>query len=171
LALAQTAGAPASRLPCVYVGEDADRIAGALAAELNRPVRSAALQDLVTVSGDLPTSGHETLTHAQLAPLAAIAAAAAADQPSPLDLLHPHRPPAPPSKRRTYILAGATAACVALALGWAAYRRIAEPRAAAAAANAERSKPRPPPWMRGSTNRVTCWPNSTTSANSSGRCR
>jgi hypothetical protein len=139
LALSHTAGAPVSKLPCVYVGQDSERVAGALAAELNRPVRSAALQDLVTISKESSASDLDGLTHAQLAPLAAIAAAAAADQPSPLDLLHPHRPPAPPSKRRTYILAGAAAACVVLALGWTAYRRIAEPRAAAAAANAERA--------------------------------
>jgi hypothetical protein len=73
-----------------------------------------------------------------LAPLAALAASAATERASPVDLLHPHRPPAPPSNRRTYALAAAAAACVVFAILWSGYRRIAGPREAAAEADAER---------------------------------
>lgn len=136
MSLAHTAGKPADRLPCVYVGEQAERVAKQLGAALNRSVRGVRLEDLVE------TPAHDALggvSYAELAPLAALGASAATESAAPLDLLHPHRPPAPPSQRRTYALAGVAAACVALALVWGGYRRIAGPRELAAADDAERA--------------------------------
>ncbi len=129
ISLSQMAGAPSAALPCTFCGAHAEAAAGQLAAALGRPVRAAALDDLVNAPIE---------DASEVAPLAALAAAI--DRPSPIDLLHPHRPPAPPSHKRTYALAGAAAACVAALLAWTAYRNIHTPLDAAAAADAERLK-------------------------------
>ena len=134
LSLSQMANAPSSTLPCIYCGENAAAIARQLASSLGRPVRGVGLEELVEAPvADL----------SDLAPMAALAAAVAADRPSPVDLLHPHRRPAPPSRRRTYTLAGAAAGCVALALAWTAYRNVHAPLEASAANDAERTRLEP----------------------------
>jgi hypothetical protein len=71
-------------------------------------------------------------------PLAGLALALAAGQPSPLDLLHPRKPPVPPSQARTWALAGAAGVALAAWLGWQAHLNIQGPRAAAAEARAQR---------------------------------
>jgi hypothetical protein len=133
LSLSELAGAPAASLPCVYCGAHADRVARELSALLARPVRAALLEEFMEAP-----SAHDGA--AELAPLATLAAATAADRVLPIDLLHPHRPPAPPSRRRTYALASAAAGLVVLLLAWTAYRKVQGPLEAAAAADAERTK-------------------------------
>ncbi len=134
LSLSQMAGAPSASLPCYFCGENADATARPLSQALARPVRAARLDAAV----ELPDSPADTLTH--VAPLAALAAATAESRPAPVDLLHPHRPPAPPSRRRTYALAGAAAASVVALLAWTAYSNLQAPLAAAAEADAARAK-------------------------------
>jgi hypothetical protein len=103
-----------------------------LSAALSRPVRAVPLEQTVAV----PQSERAAL--AELTPLAVLGAAAAEGRPAAIDLLHPHRPPAPPSSRRTYILAGLAAASLVLLLAGTAWRRLQAPLAAAAADDAER---------------------------------
>jgi hypothetical protein len=55
-----------------------------------------------------------------------------------MDLLHPRRRPAPPSRKRTYALAAAAAAALILFAAWQGYRNLQEPLEAAAEANATR---------------------------------
>lgn len=134
LSLSQMAGAPSASLPCIYCGENAARVASQLAASLGRAVRGVSLEELV----EAPVA--DDAVGAEVAPLAALGAATASDRPSPVDLLHPHRPPAPPSRRRTYALAATAAACVVLLLAWTAYRKIQSPLEAAAAANKQAAR-------------------------------
>jgi hypothetical protein len=126
--------ASATSLACVYCGENAEEMAAELSGALSRPVRAAALDELVEVSAAL----RDVAPVAELAPLAALAAATAERRAAPLDLLHPHRRPAPPSRARTYVLAGVAAAALAVLLAWSAYRNVQAPLEAAAAADAER---------------------------------
>jgi hypothetical protein len=132
MSVAQLANAPASSLRCVYCGERADEVAGLLSAALSRPVRAVPLEQTVAV----PSSEQAAL--AELTPLAVVGAVAAEGRPPAMDLLHPHRPPAPPSRRRTYILAGLAAASLVLLVAAMAYRRLQAPLAAAAADDAQR---------------------------------
>jgi hypothetical protein len=74
---------------------------------------------------------------------AALAAAAADRRTPPVDLLHPRKRPAPPSRARTYVLAGAAAALLAAALGWKAYRNLQTPLEDAATARAEQQALKP----------------------------
>jgi hypothetical protein len=131
LSLSQHGGVAAGAIPLMYCGDDATRIAGQLSATLSRPVRGVPLEELV----ETPTTDA-----AEVAPLAALAAAAASGRKSPVDLLNPHRPPAPPSRKRTYALAGAAAGLVALLLAWNGYRRISTPLTEAAAATAKQTE-------------------------------
>jgi uncharacterized membrane protein YccC len=102
-----------------------------------------------------------------LAPIAAIAAALADRQPAPIDLLHPRRRPAPPSRGRTYVLAGAAAALLAVSLAWAAYQNLQRPLEAAELARQQQEALKPTlagltvdegqaaavrKWLEGSTN-------------------
>jgi hypothetical protein len=131
LSLSQHGGLAAGAIPLMYCGDDATQIAGQLSATLSRPVRGVALEELV----ETPTTDA-----AEVAPLAALAAAAANGRKSPVDLLNPHRPPAPPSRKRTFVLAGAAAGLVAMLLAWNGYRRISTPLAEAAAATAKQTE-------------------------------
>jgi hypothetical protein len=131
LSLSQHGGVAAGAIPLMYCGDDATRIAEQLSATLSRPVRGVPLEELV----ETPTTDA-----AEVAPLAALAGAAANGRKSPVDLLNPHRPPAPPSQKRTYALAGAAAGLVALLLAWNGYRRISTPLAEAAEATAKQTE-------------------------------
>jgi hypothetical protein len=131
LSLSQHGGVAAGAIPLMYCGDDATRIAGQLSATLSRPVRGVPLEELV----ETPTTDA-----AEVAPLAALAGAAANGRKSPVDLLNPHRPPAPPSQKRTFVLAGAAAGLVASLLAWNGYRRISTPLAEAAEATAKQTE-------------------------------
>ncbi|RIK76850.1 MAG: hypothetical protein DCC67_13380 [Planctomycetota bacterium] len=133
LALAQSPSPQGAAVKCIYIGVDAEEIAGELSATLSKPVHAAPLERLVDLTaGDLAVA-----PAVEAAPLAALAAALAERRPAPIDLLHPRRRPAPPSRRRTYVLA-ATAALALAALGlWTAYRGVQEPLEAAESARAQ----------------------------------
>jgi Tfp pilus assembly protein PilN len=131
LSLSQMAEAPSATLPCIYCGENAVTIARQLSESLGRPVRGVRLEDMVEAPA-------EDLS--EVAPLAALGASMAANRPSAMDMLHPHRAPAPPSRRRTFTLAGVAAACVAAALAWTGYRQIQAPLEQAAADDAARAE-------------------------------
>ncbi|WP_428304737.1 hypothetical protein [Lacipirellula sp.] len=136
LSLAQShdAGPPPR---CYYIGDNADEIAGELGATISKPVQAISLAKLVRIdaSFDLPSSG---LSLVELAPMAALAAAAGAGRGAPIDLLHPRRRPPAPSKARTYVLATAAAVAGVAMIGWQAYQNVQEPLALAATADAER---------------------------------
>jgi hypothetical protein len=138
LALAQTPGGQHGTVKCVYIGSNADEIAGELGATLSKPVQAAPLDQLVRV-----TSEDRPIPLVELAPAAALAAAAADRRTPPVDLLHPRKRPAPPSRARTYVLAGAAAALLAAALGWKAYRNLQTPLEDAATARAEQQALKP----------------------------
>jgi hypothetical protein len=133
LALAQSGAEQRPAVKCFYIGANADEIAGELGATLSKPVQAVPLERLVDASAvDFGA------TIVDLAPAAGIAAAVAAHRASPVDLLHPRRRPAPPSRRRTYVLAGAAAAALAALAAWQGYRNVQEPLEAAAEATATR---------------------------------
>jgi hypothetical protein len=131
LSLAQTHAEQRGAVKCVYIGANADEIAGELGATLSKPVQAVPLERLVQLSAP-------GVSLVEAAPTAGIAAAMADHRPAIIDLLHPRRRPAPPSRTRTYLLAGAAAAAVVAMLAWQGYRNLQEPLEAAAAANAER---------------------------------
>ena len=164
LSLSQMAAAPAASMPCVYVGERAEHRGGRTRG-LPRPAgaqRAAGAidRDAREATSSAASRSSKWRRSPRWRPPRRPSA------PSPVDLLHPHRPPAPPSRRRTYALAGAAAACVALALDVgrlsphcrpARRRRRGRRASARAGANARpngrgRSR-RPPRSMRGSTSR------------------
>ncbi|BBO32395.1 hypothetical protein [Lacipirellula parvula] len=136
LSLAQSpdAGAPPR---CYYLGDNADEIAGELGATISKPVQATTLAKLVRIdpSFDLAGAG---VSLVELAPMAALAAAAGAGKAAPIDLLHPRRRPPAPSKMRTYVLAGAAAVAGVAMIGWQAYQNVQAPLALAATADAER---------------------------------
>lgn len=133
LALAQSPGEQRGAPKCVYLGDNADEIAGELGATLSKPVQAVALSRLIELAPE--AAGANVL---DLAPMAALAAAVAEGRPAVIDLLHPRRRPAPPSRRRTYALAGVAAAAALAMVLWQGYRNLQEPLEAAAAANASR---------------------------------
>jgi hypothetical protein len=135
LALAQSHPELRAGVHCVYVGENADEIAGELGATLSRPVQAASLDRLV----DVVAVNDATLSIEQLAPLAALGAAAAERRPAPLDLLHPRRPPAAPSRMRTQALMATAAGLLVALVAWRGYRNLQEPLEAAEAAKAARA--------------------------------
>lgn len=136
LSLAQSPDAGATPR-CYYIGDNADEIAGELGATISKPVQATSLAKLLRVdpSFDLPGAG---LSLVELAPMAALAAAAGAGRAAPIDLLHPRRRPPKPSKARTYVLATAAAVAGVAMIGWQAYQNVQEPLARAATADAER---------------------------------
>jgi hypothetical protein len=134
LSLAQSSEGPQTPIKCAYIGENAEQVAGELSATLSKPVQAASLQQLVDVSGAL--QGEAPLV--EVAPIAALASSLAEHRLPPVDLLHPRRRPAPPSKSRTYVLAGAAAALLAALVVWRAYRNLQEHLEAAALARAQR---------------------------------
>jgi hypothetical protein len=129
-----TDGAPPR---CVYCGEHAAELASELSSRLTRPVEAAPIERYV----ELPADGDATLV--ELAPLAAHGASAAERRTPHLDLLHPRRRPAPPSRQRTYVLAAIAASLAALVAFWQGQRRLSEPLEAAAAARAEQAELEP----------------------------
>jgi hypothetical protein len=137
LALAQSHDAGVAIPRCYYIGENADEIAGELGATISKPVQASTLEKLLDVHAefDLKAAG---LSLVEIAPLAALAAAAAEGRAAPLDLLHPRRRPPAPSRTRTYALAAAAALAGVAMIGWQGYRNIREPLELAEAADAER---------------------------------
>jgi HAMP domain-containing protein len=133
LALAQSHGEHRGAVKCVYIGANADEIAGELGATLSKPVQAVPLERLV----DMSAVG-STANVLDAAPTAGLAAAAAEHRRAPLDLLHPRKRPAPPTRRRTYVLAGAALAALVAFMAWRGYRNIQEPLEAAAEADASR---------------------------------
>jgi hypothetical protein len=138
LALAQSQTEQRGAVKCVYIGANADEIAGELGATLSKPVQAVPLERLVDVTG-----AGAGVNLVEAAPMAALAAAAAEHRPSAIDLLHPRRRPAPPSRKRTYALAGVAAAALAALIAWRGYRNIQEPLEAAEAARAARESMTP----------------------------
>lgn len=137
LALSQPATTDATAPRCVFCGENAAELAGELSSRLSRPVEAVPIERYV----EAPASG--AASPADLAPLAAHGSSVADRQTPYIDLLHPRRRPAPPSRRRTYVLAATAASLAALAVVWQGYRRLNEPLAAAAAARAEQAELEP----------------------------
>lgn len=137
LSLAQGHDAAETSPRCFYLGENADEIAGELGATISKPVQASPLEKLVNVDGgiDLKSVG---LSLVDVAPLAALAAAAGEGRRAPLDLLHPRRRPPAPSRARTYALAAAAAVAGIAMIGWQGYRNIRGPLELAEAADAER---------------------------------
>jgi hypothetical protein len=133
MALSQGHAAQQSDISLIYCGERPGEAAERLTSMLSREVRSAHLSAVVN-----DAAVREMATAAEWAPLAALGGSLAAHRPPVADLLHPRRRPAPPSRKRTYALAVAAAALVALLAAWKGYRDIAEPKAIAAAADAQR---------------------------------
>ena len=133
LALAQSHGEQRGAAKCVYIGANADEIAGELGATLSKPVQAVPLERLI----DMSAAG-STASVIDVAATAGLAAAVAEHRKAPLDLLHPRRRPAPPSRTRIYALAGAAAAALAAMMAWQGYRNIQEPLEAATTANATR---------------------------------
>jgi hypothetical protein len=134
LSLAQSPEGQRWPTKCAYVGENAERIAGELSATLSRPVQAASLEGLVEAS----TAVRSESPLVEMAPLAALAASLAEHRSPPIDLLHPRRRPAPPSRARTYALAGAAAALLVALVAWKAHRNVQEPLEAAELARAQR---------------------------------
>jgi hypothetical protein len=138
MALAQSHH-PDRPIHCVYCGDEAEEFSGLLSATLSKPVQAAPLEDLIEWRSRTATSP----TLADVAPLAAIAAGLALGRPARLDLLHPRRRPAPPSRTRTYVLAGVAGVLLAAALAWQAYRNLQAPLEAAARAAEEQNLLKP----------------------------
>ena len=136
LALAQSQGADRPPIHCVYCGEGAAAFARLLSAVIARTVQAAPLEQLIK----LASAGGSPLSLTDLAPAAALAAAAAARRAPPLDLLHPRRRPAPPSRARSYVLAGVAAAGLVALVAWRGYRNLQAPLEAAKAADSEREQ-------------------------------
>lgn len=119
----------------IYCGTNAEDVASRLAKLLSRPVQAAPLEALL----HLPAGNGVEPSRVELAPSAALAAALA-DRRAPLaDFIHPRRRPAPPSRKRTYILAGVAAVALALMFAWQTYQNIRTPLAAAADAKAKQA--------------------------------
>jgi len=121
-------------LGCVYCGAEADAFVPRLTRALGREVRGAPLESLVDAQAVAAAA-----SAAELAPLAGLGVAAAHRRPLLANLVHPRRRPAPPTRRRTYVLAGLTAALLASVVGWQAYRQTAAPLEAASADDAQRA--------------------------------
>jgi hypothetical protein len=138
LSLAQSPNAAQGVVKCVYIGLNADEIAGELSATLFKPVQAAPLDQLVRI-----TDGDHSVPLVDVAPAAALAAALADRRPAPVDLLHPRKRPAPPSRTRTYVLAGVAAALLVAALGWKGYRNLQIPLEDAAKARQEQQALKP----------------------------
>lgn len=137
LALSQPMAADGAAPRCIYCGEDATALASELSSQLSRPVEAASIERYI----EAPAGSAAPLV--ELAPLAAHGASAAERLAPHLDLLHPRRRPAPPNRRRTYLLAAVAASLAALLAVWQGYRRLNEPLAAAAAARAEAAELEP----------------------------
>lgn len=137
LALAQSHDPGSASPKCYYIGENADEIAGELGATISKPVLALPLEKLIDLHADVDLKA-AALSLVDIAPLAALAAAAAEGRRAPIDLLHPRRRPPAPNRARTYILAAAAAIAGVAMIGWQGYRNIREPVDIAAAADAER---------------------------------
>lgn len=137
LSLAQSQDAASANPRCYYIGENADEIAGEIGATISKPVQATSLEQVVHAGADADLASAE-LSLIEVAPLAALAAAAAEGRPAPVDLLHPRRRPPAPSRARTYALAAAAALAGVAMIGWQGYRNLQEPLEIAAAADAER---------------------------------
>jgi len=135
LSLAQSHAELPGAVRCMYLGANADEIAGELGATLSKPVQAMPLERLV----DMPATTTSAAPLVEAAPLAGLAAALAEHRPAPIDLLHPRKRPAPPSRARTYALAGVAAAALVALMAWQAYRNLQAPLEAAEAARAEQA--------------------------------
>jgi len=118
------AGAPVLKL----VGNDRDELlhqSDVLSTQLGQQVEA--------VAPEIPSGkeGQGSL------PVLGLALDEAAGQVPLIDLLHPRRPPAPRTGRRTYVLAAVAAASLAVLIGLIGYERLQAPLDAAALAQAE----------------------------------
>jgi hypothetical protein len=100
-------------------------LAGTLGEQLGRPVHAAQPIEII-----LPTDVE--FDRAELLPLLGLAQQAVRNETPLLDFLHPRKPPAAKSNRRTMILAGAAATLLALLVGWQGYAALNDPLTAAA---------------------------------------
>ncbi|MCC6491428.1 MAG: hypothetical protein IT424_00215, partial [Pirellulales bacterium] len=132
LSLAQSDFEPRSATKCIYIGADADEIAGELGATLSKPVQAVPIDRLVEAA-----QFEQVAPLSETGPMAALAAAVMERQAAPIDLLHPRRRPAAPNRNRTYVLAGIAAAALVLLLVGNGYRRLRQPLEAAEIARAE----------------------------------
>jgi hypothetical protein len=139
MALTHWDGGEGGEFPLVYCGADAEHIAALLQKVLSRTVQAAPLEELV----QLPGANADAPSRTEVAPAAAIAAALGEKRSLAADLLHPRRRPEPPSRQRTYALAGIAAALLVLAVAWQAYRSVQAPLEAAAEAAAARAELEP----------------------------
>ncbi|MCA9261478.1 MAG: hypothetical protein KDA61_19815 [Planctomycetales bacterium] len=131
LSLTQADGA-AAKLEVLVVGADRRELAAELQDRLPYPV---VVRPTRWEHGDqLPDPGDAAIAPPRWAPLAGLAAAFAAGEPTVVDLLAPRRPQEPPSRTRLIVLAGAAAAALALWTGWMAYVNVRDERLAADAA-------------------------------------
>jgi hypothetical protein len=100
-------------------------LASALGEQLNRPVEAVRSTEVIYPSAD-------DLERSELLPQLGLAQQAARNESPQLDFLHPRKPPASKSSRRTMVLAGAAAALLALLVGWQGYAALNDPLTAAA---------------------------------------
>jgi hypothetical protein len=134
LALAHPQGESRGAARCVYIGINADEIAGELGASLSKPVQAVPLERIV----DWTAADAKSINPLEAAPVAALALAIHERRSVGMDLLRPRRRPAPPSRKRTYALAAAAAVTLIAMIAWQGYRNLQDPLDAAAEANATR---------------------------------
>jgi hypothetical protein len=101
--------------------------------KLPAPVLAAAAPWIASLAETCP----DPVLAAQCVPLAGLAAQGVQQVVPAVDLLHPHQPPEPPQRWRTYALAAVAGVALAALAGLQIYRNVQEPRAAAAAAEAQ----------------------------------
>jgi hypothetical protein len=102
-----------------------EQLADALGNHLGRSVQTAHPTEVV-----LPPNSD--VGRSELIPLVGLAQQAIRNETPQLDFLHPRKPVAPKSSRRTIVLAGATASLLALLVGWQGYAALNNPLTAAA---------------------------------------
>jgi hypothetical protein len=132
LTLAQRGGSENVQVEIVGA-DDAAAWAHDLDPKLPAPVIAAAAPWIASLAAACP----DPKLAPHLVPLAGLAAQGARQEPPYVDLLHPHRPPEPPQRWRTYALAAVAGVALAALTGLQVYRNVQEPRAAAAAAEAQ----------------------------------
>jgi Tfp pilus assembly PilM family ATPase len=126
LSLAQE-GIATEAAPVFVLGEPAEsleQLAASLGQQLGRSVQAARPKEVV-----LPTNAQAE--RGELSPLLGLAWQAVRNQAPQLDFLHPRKPPAPQSQRRTMVLAGIAATMLASLIGWQGYAALNNPLVAA----------------------------------------
>lgn len=122
LSLAQE-GVATEATRMILMGEPASflqQVSANLTQQLNRPVEAAPPAEIT-----LPS--HAQSARNVLLPLVGLAHQATGNEPPTLDFLHPRKPPAPRSNRRTMVLGGIAAALLAAIVGWQGYVTLNQP--------------------------------------------